>query len=61
MEILDDQNEWSAWNERGDPVLHIDLGKWADMLIIAPLSANSLAKIAMVSMLFTFIITSLGI
>ncbi|XP_037825472.1 phosphopantothenoylcysteine decarboxylase-like [Lucilia sericata] len=47
IEILDDQNEWSAWNKRGDPVVHIDLGKWADMLVIAPLSANSLAKIAM--------------
>ncbi|XP_046810327.1 phosphopantothenoylcysteine decarboxylase [Lucilia cuprina] len=49
IEILDDRSEWSAWNKRGDPVVHIDLGKWADMLVIAPLSANSLAKIAMVS------------
>ncbi|XP_061394379.1 phosphopantothenoylcysteine decarboxylase [Musca vetustissima] len=46
VQILDDQCEWSAWNKRGDPVVHIDLGKWADMLVIAPLSANSLAKIA---------------
>ena len=49
IDILDDENEWKAWNKRGDPVLHIDLGKWADMLVIAPLSANSLAKMAMVS------------
>ncbi|KAM7345712.1 phosphopantothenoylcysteine decarboxylase [Cochliomyia hominivorax] len=47
IEILDDQIEWNAWKKRGDPVVHIDLGKWADMLVIAPLSANSLAKIAM--------------
>ncbi|ALC41039.1 Ppcdc [Drosophila busckii] len=44
--ILTDNDEWLAWNKRGDPVLHIDLGKWADILVIAPLSANSLAKIA---------------
>jgi len=28
--------------------LHIDLGKWADLLVIAPLSANSLSKMATV-------------
>ena len=27
-------------------MLHIDLRKWADLLIIAPLTANSLAKMA---------------
>ena len=27
-------------------MLHIDLRKWADLLVIAPLSANSLAKMA---------------
>lgn len=47
--ILDDHDEWLVWQQRGDPVLHIELGKWADCLIIAPLSANSLAKIATVS------------
>ena len=26
-------------------MLHIDLTKWADILIIAPLSANTMAKI----------------
>lgn len=31
---------------RGDPVTHIDLRRWADVVVIAPLSANSLAKIA---------------
>lgn len=52
VDILDDAEEWKAWNKRGDPVVHIDLGKWADMLLIAPLSANSLAKMANVSSYF---------
>lgn len=34
------------WEAKGDPVLHIDLRKWADLLVIAPLSANTLAKMA---------------
>ncbi|XP_063695928.1 phosphopantothenoylcysteine decarboxylase [Culicoides brevitarsis] len=46
VQILSDADEWSAWNKRGDPVVHIDLGKWADLMVIAPLDANSLAKIA---------------
>ena len=33
--------------ERGDPVLHIELRKWADICVVAPLSANTLAKLAM--------------
>lgn len=46
IQILSDDDEWSAWTKRGDPVVHIDLGKWADVMLIAPLDANSLAKIA---------------
>ncbi|MDY6939278.1 MAG: bifunctional phosphopantothenoylcysteine decarboxylase/phosphopantothenate--cysteine ligase CoaBC [Cyanobacteriota bacterium] len=37
-----DECFWSA--ERGRP-LHIELGEWADVLAIAPLSANTLAKL----------------
>ncbi|OLY82450.1 Phosphopantothenoylcysteine decarboxylase [Smittium mucronatum] len=44
--LYTDKDEWSSWNEKGDPVLHIELRKWADCLIIAPLDANTLAKIA---------------
>lgn len=44
--IFGDEDEWKQWKQKGDPVLHIDLRNWADMLLIAPLSANSLAKIA---------------
>ncbi len=31
--------------KRGDPVLHIELRKWADVGIVAPLDANTLAKV----------------
>uniref|UniRef100_A0A3B5LNP4 Phosphopantothenoylcysteine decarboxylase n=1 Tax=Xiphophorus couchianus TaxID=32473 RepID=A0A3B5LNP4_9TELE len=34
------------WTDRSDPVLHIELRRWADLLIIAPLDANTLGKIA---------------
>jgi phosphopantothenoylcysteine decarboxylase len=30
----------------GDPVLHVDLRDWADVLVVAPLSAHTLAKLA---------------
>ncbi|KAL3151339.1 hypothetical protein ABBQ38_013171 [Trebouxia sp. C0009 RCD-2024] len=41
-----DEEEWHQWQKKGDPVLHIELRKWADLLIVAPLSANTLAKMA---------------
>ncbi|KAG7880100.1 hypothetical protein KL937_002327 [Ogataea polymorpha] len=47
VQIWRDKDEWSVWNSRTDPVLHIELRRWADVLIIAPLSANTLSKIAM--------------
>ncbi|XP_030432636.1 phosphopantothenoylcysteine decarboxylase isoform X7 [Gopherus evgoodei] len=34
------------WKGRTDPVLHIDLRRWADLMLVAPLDANTLAKIA---------------
>lgn len=46
VEFFSDADEWSMWKERGDPVLHIELRKWADLLLIAPLDANTLAKIS---------------
>ena len=39
-------DEWKGWKRLGDPVLHIDLRDWADMAIVAPLSAHTLAKFA---------------
>ncbi len=43
---LDDEADWRQWRRLGDPVLHIELRKWADALVIAPLSADALAKMA---------------
>lgn len=44
--IYTDKDEYAVWRKRGDPVLHIQLREWADVLLIAPLSANSLASLA---------------
>jgi phosphopantothenoylcysteine decarboxylase len=43
-----DADEWpgSAW-KRSEPVLHIELRNWADLLVVAPLDANTLAKFAL--------------
>jgi len=43
---FDDKDEWAAWNKREDYVLHIELRKIASILLIAPLSANTMGKIA---------------
>lgn len=45
-EVLLDENEWKMWKNRGDPILHIDLVKWADIFVIAPLDANTLGKMS---------------
>lgn len=39
------RDDTALW-QKDDPVLHIDLREWADVLVIAPLSANTLAKAA---------------
>ncbi|CAH8526897.1 unnamed protein product [Schistosoma turkestanicum] len=44
--VYRDVDEWTSWKERGDPVLHIELRNWADILLLAPLTANTLGKIA---------------
>jgi len=43
---IDADDEWKEWQKLGDPVLHIDLRDWADLLLVAPLSAHTLAKIS---------------
>ncbi|EEF51863.1 phosphopentothenoylcysteine decarboxylase, putative [Ricinus communis] len=43
--LYTDEDDWSSWNEIGDRVLHMELRHWADIMLIAPLSANTLAKI----------------
>lgn len=46
--LLRDEDEWPAPGyRRGNPVLHIELRNWADLLVVAPLDANTLAKFAM--------------
>ncbi len=44
-EAYTDSSEWFVYREE-KKVLHIELVKWADVFVIAPLSANTLAKIA---------------
>lgn len=42
--IYKDDDEWKTPWKRGSSILHIELRRWADVMLIAPLSANSLAK-----------------
>src|SRR5262249_22102519 len=47
-----DEDEWPGQDEgrrwrRGDEVLHIELRRWADLFLIAPVDANTLAKLAL--------------
>jgi phosphopantothenoylcysteine decarboxylase len=49
--VILDEDEWPGRSagqryRRGDDVLHIELRRWADLLLIAPLDANTLAKLA---------------
>ncbi len=49
--VVLDEDEWPGQKageryRRGDAVLHIELRRWADALVIAPLDANTLAKLA---------------
>ena len=57
VSLYNDDHEWK-WEDpcffgqyrdlwqKNDPVLHIELRDWADVLVIAPLTANTLAKMA---------------
>jgi phosphopantothenoylcysteine decarboxylase len=49
--VILDEDEWPGRAEgkryqRADAVLHIELRRWAEALVIAPLDANTLAKLA---------------
>jgi phosphopantothenoylcysteine decarboxylase len=49
--VVLDEDEWPGRGQgrryqRDDRVLHIELRRWADLLAIAPLDANTLAKLA---------------
>ncbi|KAI5287301.1 hypothetical protein KEM52_001658 [Ascosphaera acerosa] len=43
--IYVDEDEWRTPWTRGAGILHIELRRWAHCLLIAPLSANTLAKL----------------
>lgn len=45
--IYHDEDEWDRPWTRGGGILHIELRRWADLMVIAPLSANSMAKMTM--------------
>lgn len=49
--VITDADEWPGKEsghhyERGNTVQHIELRRWADLLVIAPLDANTMAKLA---------------
>ncbi|ORX60219.1 flavo protein [Piromyces finnis] len=45
VELYVDEDEWT-WQKITDPVLHIELRNWTDIMLIVPLDANTLAKIS---------------
>jgi phosphopantothenoylcysteine decarboxylase len=46
--LFRDADEWpGARYMRGDDVPHIEFRRWADVLVVAPLDANTLAKFAL--------------
>lgn len=45
-EKIGEDAEWPPTFQKGDPVTHIELRKWADAMVIAPASANTLAKLS---------------
>lgn len=46
VRIWKDKDEWTCWKKSSEKILNAELKKWADVLLIAPLSANTLCKIA---------------
>lgn len=40
-----DHDEWTTPWVRNNPILHIELRRWADLMIVAPASANFMAKV----------------
>ena len=44
--VYTDEDEWRRPWTRTEPILHIELRRWADLMLVAPLSANALSKMA---------------
>ncbi|GAA6060309.1 hypothetical protein JCM10212_002950 [Sporobolomyces blumeae] len=45
VKVWTDAEEWAGWSRIGDPILHIELRRWADLVVVAPCSANTLSKL----------------
>jgi len=45
--LYTDDDESSRQNMEGDQPLHLELVRWADWFLIAPLSANTVAKVCL--------------
>ena len=47
IEVIAETDEWPGEKYHKDqPIPHIDLGKWADILLVAPVTAQTIYKIA---------------
>lgn len=47
IEVISETDEWPGEKYYKDqPIAHIDLGKWADIMLIAPITAQTIYKIA---------------
>lgn len=44
--VYQDEDEWVEPWKRGASILHIELRRWSHLLMVAPLTANTLAKIS---------------
>jgi len=48
VHMLRDADEWDGYKDvSNDAVVHIELRRWADLVVIAPCSSNTLAKLAL--------------
>mmetsp|Transcript_57903 Transcript_57903/g.161601 ORF Transcript_57903/g.161601 Transcript_57903/m.161601 type:complete len:288 (-) Transcript_57903:87-950(-) len=48
LRVLRDVDEWEGYRSvSADAVVHISLRKWADAVVVAPCSSNTLAKVAL--------------
>jgi len=48
VQVLRDVDEWEGYQDVSlDTVVHIELRKWADLVVIAPCSSNTLAKLSL--------------
>ncbi|KAH9468376.1 hypothetical protein Pst134EA_011999 [Puccinia striiformis f. sp. tritici] len=46
VKVWTDDEEWKSWSKISDPIVHIELRRWADVIVVCPCSANTLAKIS---------------